>query len=92
MPRRKVRDIYGNWIWEEDQSGNQNTSDSKPSLKNSDSTDSTISKKPKMERGTHLEWRDWIALTIASLETIFLPAVVIVIILAVLVVLISHFR
>ena len=33
----------------------------------------------------HLQWRDWIALSIASLETVLLPAVAIAIVLAVLI-------
>jgi hypothetical protein len=39
----------------------------------------------------HLEWRDWIALTIASLETILLPAVAIVAVLIILAILFGHF-
>jgi hypothetical protein len=39
----------------------------------------------------HLEWRDWVALTIASLETILLPAVAIIAILIILVILFGHF-
>jgi len=33
----------------------------------------------------HLQWRDWIALTIASLETVLLPAVAVVVVFTVLV-------
>jgi uncharacterized membrane protein YdfJ with MMPL/SSD domain len=40
---------------------------------------------------TNLEWRDWVALTIASLETILLPAVAIIVVLMVLAILFGHF-
>jgi hypothetical protein len=48
--------------------------------------------KKKVERGddvVRLQWRDWIALTMASLETILLPAVALI---AVLVIMILAFR
>lgn len=39
----------------------------------------------------HLEWRDWIALTMASLETILLPAIAIMVILIILAIAFTHF-
>jgi hypothetical protein len=39
----------------------------------------------------HLQWRDWIALTIASLETILLPAVAVVVVLAILILAFRYF-
>lgn len=45
----------------------------------------------KADVAVHLEWRDWIALAIASLETILLPVVAIVVVLIVLAILFGHF-
>jgi hypothetical protein len=45
----------------------------------------------KADVTVHLQWRDWIALTIASLETILLPVVAIVAVLIILAILFGHF-
>lgn len=54
-----------------------------------------VSEKVEAERegdaAIHLEWRDWVALTIASLETILLPAVAIVAVFIILAILFGHF-
>lgn len=48
--------------------------------------------KPERERDDviHLEWRDWIALTMASLETILLPAVAVAVVLIILALAFAH--
>jgi len=43
-------------------------------------------KRKKNDDGVvHLQWRDWIALTIASLETVLLPTVAVVVVFTILV-------
>ncbi|MHB8567794.1 MAG: hypothetical protein ACYC7D_11165 [Nitrososphaerales archaeon] len=64
MARKKVRDIYGNWVWESDEE--QTTSKKENELDDSKMYDQTIK----------LDWRDYVALTIASLETFLLPLVI----------------
>jgi len=41
----------------------------------------------KGDTTVHLDWRDWVALTIASMETILLPAIVLVVVMIVLAIL-----
>lgn len=54
-----------------------------------------VAAKVKAEREAdaviHLDWRDWIALTIASLETILLPAIAIIVVLIILALAFTHF-
>ena len=70
--RRRVRDIYGNWVHED------------PDEKKID-----LSKSSNKEE-VHLDWRDYIALTIASLETFLLPIVVFIIVIIVLAIGLAH--
>jgi len=73
MVRRKVRDIYGNWIWEDDEDredvGEKATS-------NRTTKDDASNNKSHLSDELSLEWRDYMALFIASLQTILLPLVV----------------
>jgi hypothetical protein len=63
LARKWKRDLYGNRIPED-----YNEMDQRESGRNSQ----TIGKEENVE----LDWRDYIALTIASLETILLPIVI----------------
>jgi hypothetical protein len=70
--RRRVRDIYGNWVYEDP-----------------DEKEIELSKSSNNEE-VHLDWRDYIALTIASLETFLLPIVVFIIVIIVLAIGLAH--
>jgi hypothetical protein len=69
--------------------------DRKPEPTTSSQESGTVADKDETKRESNatinLDWRDWIALTIASLETILLPAVTIIVILVVLAILFGHF-
>lgn len=70
--RRRVRDIYGNWIYED------------PDEREIDPG------KSSNKEEVHLDWRDYVALTIASLETFLLPIVVFMIVIIVLAIGLAH--
>ncbi len=83
MVRRKKRDIYGNWDWEDedvDTKSRQESWSKKVALNASD------------DSSTILEWRDYLALVIASLETFLLPFVVLILLLFGLVVALALIR
>lgn len=73
MVRRRKRDIYGNWVWEDEDvdssSGRDEYKEKKVALNASE------------EVSPFLEWRDYLALVIASLETFLLPFVVLILLL-----------
>ncbi|MDG7001428.1 MAG: hypothetical protein JRN15_20210 [Nitrososphaerota archaeon] len=62
--RRRKRDAYGNWTWEDI---------GEPKSSSSEALEQT--------QGLNLDWRDYIALAIASLETFLLPMVIFILIL-----------
>ena len=92
LVRRRKRDIYGNWVWEDDaeiQASGDNTSVDNTSRRMPEA------RKEKTERENEeisLDWRDFVALTIASLETFLLPIVVFILILVGIVIGSSLFR
>ena len=75
--RRRVRDIYGNWVMEDEGDSTREGTDR--------SAETT-----RDEREIHLDWRDYVALSIASLETFLLPMVVFIIVIVVLAILFVH--
>jgi hypothetical protein len=82
--KKRVRDIYGNWVWvDSDQNGLQG--------KASSNTDrEPLGTEDKKDENLKLQWRDYIAITIASFETILLPVVIFIVILFILAVVLSH--
>jgi hypothetical protein len=77
LGRRKVRDIYGNWVYaDEDEDENEMGEPTSSHGSNADN--------PK------LEWRDWVALAVASLETVLLPLIIFIVVLLVIVVFLFH--
>ena len=74
MKRRK-RDAYGNWTWED-----------------VDEPKSTPSETVGQTQGINLDWRDYIALAIASLETFLLPMIIFILVLLGLAFALSMFR
>lgn len=88
MARRKVRDIYGNWTWQDGEL-NDDRSDRIDDGTQSDH-ENDLSKSQKNDQAIDLDWRDWIAITVASIETILLPLIVIVVILVILAIVIGH--
>ena len=98
MVRRRQRDIYGNWVWEDEEEKEENNEVTQdPSQSEQDSSSLTTReehnnglRRIKETESLSLDWRDYIALTIASLETILLPIVVFVVVLIFLVFLVTH--
>jgi hypothetical protein len=81
--KRRVRDIYGNWVWaDSDQNGTQGEAHSSAGREPLDKEDK--------DENVKLQWRDYIAITLASLETILLPVVIFIVILFILAVVLSH--
>ncbi len=77
--KRRVRDIYGNWVME-----NEDTRYNMP-----DAGESSA-EAGQNEREIHLDWKDYVALSLASLETFLLPVVVFMVVILVLAVIITH--
>ncbi|MDA4130458.1 MAG: hypothetical protein OK457_06780 [Thaumarchaeota archaeon] len=71
MVRRKKRDIYGNWVWEDIDLGTKSKEETEYG--------GPIEASELGSQG--LEWRDYLALVLASLETFLLPFVVLILIL-----------
>lgn len=69
LPKRRKRDIYGNWVWDEE--------------------DAPVKSVEKVEQ-IKLDWRDLIAISIASLQTFILPILVFLVILFVVAVAFAH--
>ena len=92
MARRRVRDIYGNWVYEdtegEEDIDNDETGGSSEGNRGPD-RNKNLGKDDK--ESIRLDWRDWLALTIASLETILLPIVIFIVVVILLVVFLFHF-
>jgi hypothetical protein len=82
---RKVRDIYGNWVWETDD-GNSSTQNKEPETQRNKQEQKPDTQEVRIQ----LEWRDWIALTLAALQTILLPFVVIIVLLLTLAIVFAH--
>ena len=77
MVQRKKRDIYGNWVWEEeDDQEKERESPSAPT----DEGSQKIHSNDESDDDLSLDFRDYIALTVASLETFLLPLVVLIVI------------
>jgi hypothetical protein len=74
LVRRRKRDIYGNWVWE-DEDVDAKSRDIEAQYNRRVTVDSSDDKSPI------LEWRDYLALVIASLETFLLPFVVLILLL-----------
>lgn len=84
MKKKLVRDIYGNWVWlDSDQNGSQAGASSNTGRQ-------PLHTEDKKDEDVKLQWRDYIAITIASLETILLPVVIFIVILFILAVVLSH--
>ena len=85
MVKRRKRDAYGNWVWEDDEDI-QTTKETKATPQDK------ISTRDIQEDGLSLDWRDFVALSIASLETFLLPVVVFILVLLGIVLGLSFFR
>jgi hypothetical protein len=85
LVKRKVRDIYGNWVWEDtDEIKTSETPGAGNDVYNK-RKQSTDNQEP-----LRLEWRDFVALAIASLETFLLPIVIFIVVMFVLAVVLVH--
>lgn len=97
--RRRVRDVYGNWVWQEEADVATVSSSSrvngesdygveefarkaakKKEVGNEDNLTSLDQQRHEDEETISLDWRDYIALTIASLQTVLLPVVIFILV------------
>jgi hypothetical protein len=85
MVKRRKRDAYGNWVWEDDENILTTKETEASPAESSSSRDG-------QEEGLSLDWRDFVALSIASLETFLLPVVIFILVLLGIVVGLSFFR
>lgn len=81
MVKRRRRDVYGNWVWEDEE-------EIKTGEKKSSTKKESIFPKPADSENARddvdnlkLDWKDFVALSIASLETFLLPIVVFILVL-----------
>jgi hypothetical protein len=91
LVRRRKRDIYGNWVWEDDDE--IRTPDQNRVV--GDGVRARSSHRlgaNKDNEELNLDWRDFVALSIASLETFLLPIVVFITVLFLIVLGLSFFR
>jgi hypothetical protein len=81
----KKRDIYGNWVSKDDEEekGNRNSeADAEREIK-------SLEQQKKTKDTSTLEWKDYIAITIASLETFLLPIIILIAVLLFLVLILA---
>jgi hypothetical protein len=89
LVKRRVRDIYGNWVWEDDEDqSNSSTSVSSSNLPRSEKDE--VPKFQDQNEVIQLDFKDYVALMFAALQTIFLPVVIIIAVLFVLALIFSH--
>jgi hypothetical protein len=88
--KRRKRDIYGNWIWEDEKE--IHTSDENESIREPSKAPPPKYEEEKENEELKLDWRDFVALSIASLETFLLPIVVFILILLGIVIGLSFLR
>lgn len=90
--KRRRRDVYGNWVWE-DEEEIKTPEEKSPTRQDSSIPKSSDSKNAQSDpEDLKLDWKDFIALSIASLETFLLPIVVFILILIGIVLGLSFFR
>jgi hypothetical protein len=82
LVKKKVRDVYGNWIWVDDEY------ESSEATYSTEAEDELLRKARRNElaesasdsENLKLDWRDYVALTLASLQTILLPIVIFILV------------
>ncbi|HXQ92253.1 MAG TPA: hypothetical protein VN739_04550 [Nitrososphaerales archaeon] len=85
MVKRRRRDAYGNWVWDDDE-------EILPTKEVEATPAESSPSRGSQKEGLSLDWRDFVALSIASLETFLLPVVVFILVLLGIVVGLSFFR
>jgi hypothetical protein len=80
LTRKKRRDIYGNWVNEDNE------------IQNPGSAVKTGNERSSGDDDLALDWRDYIAITLASLQTFLLPIVVLIVLLVSIVLGLAYFR
>jgi hypothetical protein len=92
LVKRRKRDVYGNWVWEDE----KDLSTDDESVWRGDAKEARSYPEKNVERDEReeisLDWRDIVALSIASLETFLLPIVIFILVLVGLVLGLSFFR
>ena len=83
-----MRDIYGNWVWVDDE--NPDTNGTPGSESQGKKSARMEEERTKNSDSLKLDWKDYLALTLASLETILLPIIVMIVLLVVIVIIIVH--
>lgn len=79
--KRKVRDEFGNWVLRSDDESEEK-----------DKQGSIEELTAAAQSDIKLDWRDYIALAIASLETVLLPLVIFILIILAIVVILAFMR
>lgn len=99
MVKRRKRDIYGNWVWEVDDEihTREEPANIEPKASQTSTDSKGINKENDREydsekEGISLDWRDLVALSIASLETFLLPIVVFILVLIGIIIGLSFFH
>jgi hypothetical protein len=96
LVRRRKRDVYGNWVWEDDDEirtpSQGEGSNDQPDGKINRATRADSSDRDMEGEEMSLDWRDFVALSIASLETFLLPIVVFILILLAIVLGLTFFH
>jgi hypothetical protein len=95
LVKRRKRDMYGNWVWEDDEDirlPDEKRSSSDDLQDRRASSSSYPKRDEKDSEEISLDWRDFVALSIASLETFLLPIVIFILILIGIVLGLSFFH
>ncbi len=97
LVRRKVRDIYGNWVWEDEDDERSGAPNPKAEEKKGEDFNSRKDDKELRNEGNQasqlsLEWRDYVAIVLASLQTILLPIVIFIAIIIAFLFIFAFFR
>jgi hypothetical protein len=95
LVRRKVRDIYGNWVWEDEEDKRSEAPNPKAEEKKGDKDLNSWKDDKESENKANqlsLEWRDYVALVLASLQTILLPIVLFIAVIIALVFIFALFK
>ncbi len=95
--RKRVRDVYGNWVSEDAQEGLPSEYGTEDNVERASKTRRTLrdrqdSEQQETSQPIDLDWRDYIALTIASLQTVLLPIVILILVILGIVAVLAFIR
>jgi len=91
--RKRVRDVYGNWVSEDVQEGLPSEYGTEDNVERASKTRRTLrDRQEETSQPIDLDWRDYIALTIASLQTVLLPIVILILVILGIVAVLAFIR